>query len=266
MHTAKKDNEKLHSLKGQMQDMGNAYEDMIRAREEAKKQLEAKFQDVYRKIQTNKEFTIAEGKRVNDTLKAFQSKFEFQLQEMENKFTHSMNEEKDFVRQQFDGVNQEMQRLEKMIIDEREERLRQTDENLRPIRLHLEQLQEAYDTEKATRIEREKEILQKLADEVYKLNEMVDKEKSERIFKTGELKDTFRDEMKMQTKFVENFQIKAMDEFNTMKKEIGEEMENRFEHQDEIIDHISNFIKTFQSTLKVVGKDVQLASAIYSSQ
>ncbi len=41
-------NTKLIGLKGQMKDMTDDYENMIRAREEARKQLEAKFQDVYR--------------------------------------------------------------------------------------------------------------------------------------------------------------------------------------------------------------------------
>ena len=46
--TRRKENPKLGSLQGQMKDMSNDFEDMIRAKEEAKKQLEAKFQDVYR--------------------------------------------------------------------------------------------------------------------------------------------------------------------------------------------------------------------------
>jgi hypothetical protein len=33
------------------------------------------------------------------------------------------------------------------------------------------------------------------------------------------------------------------------------EMDNRFAHQNEIVDNISNFLKTFQDTLKIVGKD-----------
>lgn len=44
----KAENEKLTLLHDQMLTMGNDFEDMKRAREEAKKQLEAKFQDVYR--------------------------------------------------------------------------------------------------------------------------------------------------------------------------------------------------------------------------
>ena len=55
--------------------MKNDYEDMLRAKEEAKKQMIAKFQDIHRKIKSNKDFTSSEVKRVKDTLKAFESKF-----------------------------------------------------------------------------------------------------------------------------------------------------------------------------------------------
>ena len=74
-----KENEKLTSLHNQMEQMYIDFEDMKRTREEAKKILEARFKDVYRRIQATKDFVVSEGKRINDTLKAFKSKFENQL-------------------------------------------------------------------------------------------------------------------------------------------------------------------------------------------
>ncbi len=106
------------------------------------------------------------------------------------------------------------------------------------------------------RIEREKEILQKLSDEAYRLTEAVEKERRERIFKVGELREAFTLETKMQNKFVEKFQKKAEEDFEKMKENLEFEMEGRFAHQDKIIDNLSNFIKTFQDTLKVIAKDV----------
>ena len=49
-----KDNQKLNGLAGQIGEMHNDYEDMKRAREEARKQLEAKFQDIYKRLQKKK--------------------------------------------------------------------------------------------------------------------------------------------------------------------------------------------------------------------
>jgi len=120
----------------------------------------------------------------------------------------------------------------------------------------MKELKESYENEKATRIEREKEILQKLADEVYKLVQLLEKEKSDRCFKLGELKDEFHNEMKVLTKFVESFQKKSLEDFNKMRDDLEAEVGSRFAHQDDIIDNLSNFIKTFQDTLKVVGKQV----------
>lgn len=67
--------QRLDGMQGQIQEMKNDYEDMLRAREETRKQLLAKFQDIHRKIKSNKDFTVSEVKRVKDTLKAFESKF-----------------------------------------------------------------------------------------------------------------------------------------------------------------------------------------------
>ena len=83
--TLQEDNEKLGLLGKQMKCMNEDFEDMRRAREEAKKQLEARFQDVYRKIENTKEFIAQEGKRINDTLLAFQEKFELKLRGLDNR-------------------------------------------------------------------------------------------------------------------------------------------------------------------------------------
>ncbi len=42
------ENEKLGNLGKQMNDMGDDFEEMKRAKEEARKQLEARFQDIHR--------------------------------------------------------------------------------------------------------------------------------------------------------------------------------------------------------------------------
>ena len=59
---------------------------MLREKIESRKQLEAKFQDIARKIQAQRDFSLAEQKRVRDTLKALQSKFEFKLKELKETY------------------------------------------------------------------------------------------------------------------------------------------------------------------------------------
>eukprot|EP00826_Nyctotherus_ovalis_P012518 TRINITY_DN13317_c0_g1_i2.p1 TRINITY_DN13317_c0_g1~~TRINITY_DN13317_c0_g1_i2.p1 ORF type:complete len:145 (-),score=56.97 TRINITY_DN13317_c0_g1_i2:466-900(-) len=133
-----KENEKLASLKAQMVDVAHDYEDMIRAREEAQKQLEARFEDVYRKLQANKEFTLAEGKRVNDTLRAFQLKFETQLTSTKERLNAGISDEKKSVREEMAKVDEHIAGIERGILQEREERLKQAKDSLKPIKQKIE--------------------------------------------------------------------------------------------------------------------------------
>lgn len=64
------ENQALKDMDNQMNEMDQDYDVMLREKIESRKQLEAKFQDIARKIQANRDFSNAEQKRVKDTLKA----------------------------------------------------------------------------------------------------------------------------------------------------------------------------------------------------
>ncbi len=46
----------------------------------------------------------------------------------------------------------------------------------------------------------------------------------------------------------------AMIEFQKLRESLENEMDNRFANQDEIIDNLSNSVKTFQDTMKIIGQ------------
>jgi hypothetical protein len=52
-----------------MVELDQDFEDMLKARAEAKRLLEEKFRDVYTRIKDNRDFTISEGQKVNQRLK-----------------------------------------------------------------------------------------------------------------------------------------------------------------------------------------------------
>ena len=87
------------------------------------------------------------------------------------------------------------------------------------------------------------------------LKELLEKERSDRVLKTKELKDYTDFELKSQVKFNEDFHKKTIDEFQFTVKNLQSEIDNRFDHQDKILDNLSNVVKTFQDTLKVIGKE-----------
>jgi predicted nucleic acid-binding Zn-ribbon protein len=100
-----------------------------------------------------------------------------------------------------------------------------------------------------TRIDREKEILQNLDDEKYNLHKKIDNERTDKSLSFGNFRDDINGQLKRQHKFIEAFQKSAMDEFRRLKETLELELFARFETQDEIIDNLSNSIKTFQDTM-----------------
>ena len=133
--------------------------------------------------------------------------------------------------------------------------MKQTDEQLNPIRTHLNSLQKDYDNEKLERLQHEKDIYRTISDEVFTMNEKLDREKSDRNTKISIFKEETLNNFKSRDKLFGDFQTSINNQFKILKDEIYMEMDNRFSHQNEIIDNISNFLKTFQDTLKIVGKD-----------
>ena len=248
--------EKLSLLHTQMEEMSNDFQDMQRAREESRKQLEAKFQDVYRKIQSTKDLVTAEGKRVNDMLMAFQSKFEFQLKELRDYADQQMEAERTSRVEAEARASVRMDDLGRLIEEEKQERLKQTDDMLRAIREKLEFLERAYETEKTTRVQREKEILAKLDEEAFNLSERMTQERIDRSLKITQLHDQMYQDIKAQNKTLEKFQQNTYTGLSDMRQGVLDELHSRLDHQDEIIDNLSNFLRTFQDTMKLLGKDV----------
>ena len=121
-------NASLKAMDDQMNEMDQDYDVMLREKVESRKQLEAKFQDIARKIQANRDFTSAEQKRVKDTLKALQSKFEHKLKELRDEMEGKINAMRLYNREQFELANQRLDDLDNAINQEVEDRVTESDE------------------------------------------------------------------------------------------------------------------------------------------
>lgn len=125
-------------MKHQLTEMDHDYDVMLRERIESKKQLEAKFQDINRKIQANKDFTNAEIKRVNDTLKAFQSKFEFKLRLLKEEFEEKIRLMREHNRNEFRIAKDRMDAIEESINKEIRDRIVESDESILIVHTELQ--------------------------------------------------------------------------------------------------------------------------------
>ena len=169
--------------------MDQDYDVMLREKVESRKQLEAKFQDIARKIQANRDFTSAEQKRVRDTLKALQSKFEFKLKELRDDFEGKINAMRLYNREQFELADKRLTALEEAVTKEIEDRVTESDELIYETRDDLQNLQSQFDEECQTRADREKDILQALDDEKYKLGKKIDNERTDKSLTLGKFRD-----------------------------------------------------------------------------
>lgn len=124
------DNVPLKAMDTQLKEMDKDYEVMLMERIESKKQLEAKFQDIQRKIQANRDFSAAEIKRVQDTLKAFRSRFEINLKDLKDEFELKVKLMRDYNRQEFKNADNRLDRLENSIHQEVSDRITETDADI----------------------------------------------------------------------------------------------------------------------------------------
>ena len=92
----KKENLKVKGLDDQIVQVNEEFDEMMRLRNEAKRLLEEKFKLVYQKIKDNKQHTIDEGKKVNESLKAYQEKYARQMQELRDELTVKFNDETNY--------------------------------------------------------------------------------------------------------------------------------------------------------------------------
>jgi len=90
----------------------------------------------------------------------------------------------------------------------------------------------------------------------FELTEALNKEIQDRTVKNKEMYDDLTYEVKMVRQFAEDFKQKGTDEMNHITNNLIKEMNHRLSHQDDILDNLSNVVKTIQDTLKVLGKDV----------
>jgi len=98
--------------------------------------------------------------------------------------------------------------------------------------------------------------MQEVDDTKYKLHKKIDEERTDKSLQLGQFKDKTASQLKRQHKYVEEFQRESMAEFKRLRETLEHEMDERFDNQDEIIDNLSQSMKTFQDTMKIVGETV----------
>ena len=98
-------------------------------------------------------------------------------------------------------------------------------------------------------------LKEKFDDETFNLKEDIAEEKTDRLLKLTQMKDNLEQVMKAVDKNLAFYKRDIHEDFEDMKEGIEKEIDIRLSHQDQIIENTGNFVKTFQTTLRILGKD-----------
>ena len=71
----------------------------------------------------------------------------------------------------------------------------------------------------------------------------------------GDLDDQMTQDTDLTNKFLDNFNNNATSAATNFMGDLETELDNRFEHQDRLLNNMSVLVGKFQETLKILGKD-----------
>ena len=153
---SQENNLKLVGLDNQMVELDQDFENMLKAREIARKKLEQKFQDVYNRIKDNKDFMIASGQDINKKLKAYQEEFNTNLESTRDQLNTQLETEKNIIEEILVSTDTRMTNLEEAIAEEKRERKRDWEQQLKEIDDNFNAVKQGFADETKNRISKKK--------------------------------------------------------------------------------------------------------------
>lgn len=239
-----------------MADMSVGFEDIVKAREEAKKQLQNRFDEVYDKIALNKKHVEDQSEQIHKILDNFQEEFNENLTNLYENMNESIDVESKFMQQEMELANQRCGELEQMLEKEVVDRKKDTLDLLDPVREEITQLQSELDHEIKYTAKMEKRLLKDVAQNIDQQHNVILNEKKERSERLNDIYDMLIQDVELQNKFFDQFEEKATKEFDQAINDIDEEIDSRLKHQDNILTDLKFFVDRFGKTMKIIGNDV----------
>lgn len=127
---------------------------------------------------------------------------------------------------------------------------------MNPIRAQVTGITDGLVKEKKTRITNEKIIVGEIDSECKQMHDDIQKEKASRKERLGNLDAMLSQSTDLTNKFLNKFEMDAQTEADNFMQDLEGEMNSRFEHQEQLLANMSQFLSRFQQTLKIFGKDV----------
>ena len=130
-------------------------------------------------------------------------------------------------------------------MQEEKDRIKYHDDVLNPIRAQVKGITDGLVKEKKTRIANEKQIVADIESECAQMHADIQNETKSRKERLGDLDDVLTQSTDMTSTFLENFEKQASKEADKFMDDLESEMSNRFEHQDQLLANMSQFVTRF---------------------
>lgn len=244
------------SLRAQMAEMSLGFEDIVKAREEDKKRLQDRFDEVYEKIDLNQKHVEDQSKQIHTILDKFQDEFNENITNLYENLNETLMAESNFIVQEMELADIRCGELEKMLEREVIDRKKDTLDLLDPIRAQISSLQQELDFEIKYTAKMEKTLLKDIAQNIDVQEKTILAEKKERTERLNDIYDMLIQDVELQNKFFDQFEARAKAEFEKVITEIDEEIDSRLKHKNKILDNFQFFVDKFGETMKIIGNDV----------
>ncbi|CAD8084174.1 unnamed protein product [Paramecium sonneborni] len=232
------------------------YEIMKKNREQAKADLQAKFDEVYDKITQTKQMFVKLAVELNGKIQTFQKTNNTNISNLENKHNDQHNSFKTHTNCQLATLDSDIVKLDQAIEQEKLDRIRTEKENIENIQKSIDQLFSNFELEKQTRVSNEKKILNTIKDTSQQIDQAIKNEANEKEQKHQELIKNINHSLQSENRYSEGFRNNTVKEFHLQIDNIKDEINNRFDQQDKVVDDLRSVIRTIQNTLGILGKDV----------
>lgn len=247
-------NAKLMKLAQEVERMSEVFEEANRARAEERQLRDDMHQDLLRRIKLVQEYMKEETKKLSELMKNFTSKFETELQNVKDEQMTKLNTKVSVVNQNLGKLEAWSRDLDTAIEQERQDRLRETEAVMAPIRKKVARLEEDLVREQKIRQGREEDLMRDLTEATDSLNNTLDVDKFNREQYFRDLKSVAEVERQGLEKRQELVREETDLGLEKRRDGLTKEIDNRIVNQDSIVDTVTLFVRRFQENITEEAK------------
>jgi len=253
-HKDMTEQKKTGSLAAGVERMTSVFADATKARDEQRQLMDDLYEGQMRQVATMRSDMERIASELAGLLNTFVGKFEGHLDDTKDVLAEELRSSMQRNNADLEALEVRAKAIQEGIDHEREERLRDTDEILAPIRKEVAKLTEALEKEQRVRVTRDAELNDSMRHAVTEMEHGVQTEQANREQRHADtMEDCDREHTRLERRQqqIESRGIKSVSE---LCKDTDQERAHRKNAQDHIVQTITQFIQQFQADIKEEGE------------